>query len=156
MKTLSEIIASAQDNPNEYRYGMTLRPLSLGMCPDGFLRMDAPDPRFDAASRHGVLVYDQPLDGNETKNFELPLLVTKESNHALAQALLENCNNSYIGDYVEEIDESFAQERIIRFVDSLHDGLLTLESEADFIDAFVQLYYEKEKVNNTFSPSPSM
>ena len=157
-KLSDEVAVVNKAGDSEYRYGMPLRPLSLNTCPDGYARIEAPDSAYGRAARHGVLVYDRPLTSDEVKQFELPLLIPKESNKALAEYVLESGPHKYLDDYMDEFEEpipAFVQSGFLKMLERSHDGLIALEDEMDHMQAFHHAYEERQKQANAPSaPTP--
>ena len=157
-KLSNEVAVANKAGYIEYRYGMPLRPLSLNTCPDGYERVEAPDSDYERAARHGVLVYDRPLTSEEVKQFELPLLIPKESNEALAEYVLDSGPHKHLDDYMDEFEEpipTFVQSGFLKMLERSHDGLIALEDEMDYMQAFYHAYEERQKKTNAPSaPTP--
>lgn len=85
--------------PNQFRYAMTNRPVSIGACPKDFVGVEDRPPRssihYDMA-RNGVAVYDRKLTDAETKNFEMA-------------PMIDNNDKAALKEYVEYVMDGFGE-----------------------------------------------
>ena len=127
----------------KFRYAMVNRPAGLGTISKGLCYSVEPRPlkgeaHFDMA-RHGVLVSDRELTGEELLSFEIGVIVDGEQMDVLAERILSGGMSDYPAEYLQSAadDASMFKRGVLLAASRIEKGVMYSIGDADRLVATV-------------------
>lgn len=137
-----------------YRYGLCHRPAHLGAVPNGYIAVEdpLPSPLGGALTRHGVIVYAEPLSEDQIRAFELVLLADQHLIAELADAVATKLLQ-YADGYLEmhEKEPSQFRQTVTDSMRKLRTHSVYAGEEGDFTDLVAARLREIDQEANRFN-----